>query len=49
MNNLFESYLRSITKKFSYDETSEMGYRKFTCEKIEPYQKKLLHSQKLIG
>jgi len=27
MKNIFESYIRSISTKFSYDETSEMGYR----------------------
>jgi predicted helicase len=27
MKNIFEKYIQSITKKFSYEETSEMGYR----------------------
>ena len=28
MKNIFENYIHSISKKFSYEETSEMGYRK---------------------
>lgn len=27
MKNILENYIRSISKKFSYEETSEMGYR----------------------
>ena len=27
MSNLFETYLNSVSKKFSHPETSEMGYR----------------------
>lgn len=27
MNNLFTAYLQSVSRKFSYNETSEMGYR----------------------
>ncbi|OIP63643.1 MAG: hypothetical protein AUK34_01265 [Ignavibacteria bacterium CG2_30_36_16] len=27
MKNIFENYIHSISKKFSYEETSEMGYR----------------------
>src|SRR3989344_5144550 len=27
MKNLFENYIQSISSKFSYEETSEMGYR----------------------
>ena len=27
IQNIFEGYIQSISKKFSYKETSEMGYR----------------------
>lgn len=27
MQNIFEKYIRSVSKKFSHTETSEMGYR----------------------
>ena len=27
MNNIFSIYIKSISNKFSYEETSEMGYR----------------------
>ena len=27
MKNIFETYLQSISRKFSHKETSEMGYR----------------------